>query len=61
MRNDFGANLKYAWKEGEFSFDAGALLANYSGSRDAIKVMHDIRMADFAMNVKSADGSDNSV
>lgn len=61
MRNDFGANLKYAWKEGEFSFDAGALLANYSGSRDAIKVMHDIRMADFAMNVKSADGSENSV
>jgi len=61
MRNDFGGNLKYAWKEGEFSFDAGALLSDYIGSRETIKTMHHIRMADFAMNVKSADGSDNSV
>jgi|LSQX01.1.fsa_nt_gb hypothetical protein len=61
MRNDFGANLKYAWKEGEFSFDAGGLFSKYTGRRDSITAMHDISLGNFAANVKSADGSDHSV
>ncbi len=61
MRNDFGGNLKYAWKEGEFSLDLGALLSQYNGSRDSIKSTHNIRTADIAMSVKSADGSENSI
>lgn len=60
MRNDFGGNLKYAWKEGEFSLDVGAILSKYDGSRDSIKSTHNMHMADIAMNVKSADGSENS-
>lgn len=61
MRNEFGGNLKYAWNAGEFSFDAGALLSSYNGTHDSFTALHNIRTMNFATNVKSADGSDNSV